>query len=260
MSILSQHKLTCLLAVVGTACVTEPDPDLSNVDHDDAPSAIEARPSCERGDVVSASRVRMLTAAQAADELTSSGFDASEVRYGVDTYQVVYRTIDPQGQPTTASGLVALPHGGPVALQAVSYTHGTEVARIDAPSAQEQCRAGTDLSSCPDAWAVAPAITFASAGFAAVAPDYLGLGVGPGFHPWMDVPSETTAALDLLRAAGRVAAQRGRILRRDTSGRGRPSGARTDRRRRADSTSPSCSGCFSSRGPRRRRRRRPWGR
>ncbi|MGW2328808.1 alpha/beta hydrolase family protein [Streptomyces sp. NPDC001700] len=49
-----------------------------------------------------------------------------------------------------------------------------------------------------------PPVTYASAGFAAVAPDYLGMGTGPGLHPWMDVPSETTASLDMLRAARAV--------------------------------------------------------
>ncbi|MGW3444535.1 hypothetical protein [Streptomyces sp. NPDC001076] len=44
--------------------------------------------------------------------------------------------------------------------------------------------------------------------------DYLGPGLGPGPHPWMDVPSETRAAPDMLRASRTVAAQRGREMRR----------------------------------------------
>lgn len=84
----------------------------------------------------------------------------------------------------------------------VSFTHGTEVYRGAAPSMQ--------LSGFePD-----PAYTYAAAGFAAVAPDYLGLGTGPGTHPWMDVPSETTAALDMLRAARTYLAGHGWALRR----------------------------------------------
>jgi Secretory lipase len=84
----------------------------------------------------------------------------------------------------------------------VSFTHGTELFKGDAPSVAR------------DVWGSAPAVTYASAGFAAVAPDYLGLGVGPGTHPWMHKPSETTAALDMLRAARRLAARRGRALER----------------------------------------------
>jgi hypothetical protein len=45
-------------------------------------------------------------------------------------------------------------------------------------------------------------------------PDYLGLGTGPGLHPWMDVPSETTAALDMLRASRAYVTSHGGTLRR----------------------------------------------
>ncbi|MEV0444652.1 hypothetical protein AB0I84_37220 [Streptomyces spectabilis] len=60
-----------------------------------------------------------------------------------------------------------------------------------------------------------PSVSYASAGFATFAPDYLGMGTGRGTHPWMDVPSETTASLDLLRAARRFAPRTGRTLDRD---------------------------------------------
>jgi hypothetical protein len=61
----------------------------------------------------------------------------------------------------------------------------------------------------------AATISHATAGFAGVAPDYLGMGIGPGAHPWMDVPSETTASLDMLRAARAFAPHAGHTLRRD---------------------------------------------
>jgi hypothetical protein len=60
-----------------------------------------------------------------------------------------------------------------------------------------------------------PAYTYASAGFAVADPDYLGLGTGPGLQPWMDVPSETTAALDMLRAVRGYLVSHGRTVRRD---------------------------------------------
>jgi hypothetical protein len=156
-----------------------------------------------RGELVSAEHLRTLSAAQVAAELASDRFDPGTVRYGVDTHRLVYRTIDPRGRPTIASGLLALPRSHARRLRPVSFTHGTELFRGDAPS------------TAPDVWGSAPAITYASAGFAAVAPDYLGLGVGPGPHPWMDKPSETTASLDLLRAAHAFVPRTGRALRRD---------------------------------------------
>src|SRR4029453_8927559 len=66
----------------------------------------------------------------------------------------------------------------------------------------------------PSGFEPAPAYTYASAGFATAAPDYLGLGTGPGRQPWMDVPSETTAALDMLRATRSYVTSHGRTLRR----------------------------------------------
>jgi hypothetical protein len=157
----------------------------------------------DRGQLVSAEHLRTVPARQAAAELASDGFDPGTVRYGVDTYRLVYHTIGAQGQPATASGLLVLPRNNARRLRTVSFTHGTELFKGDAPSV------------ATDVWGSAPAITYASAGFAAVAPDYLGLGVGPGTHPWMDVPSETTASVDMLRAARRLVARTGRELRRE---------------------------------------------
>ncbi|BCB82202.1 hypothetical protein GCM10022251_46360 [Phytohabitans flavus] len=157
----------------------------------------------ERGRIVAVQPLRTLTTKDdVARVLAAAEFKTDEVRYGVDTYQLIYRTVDPAGQPTVASGLVALPRGGARELTTVSYTHGTEINRTDAPSMWR------------DGWAVGPALTYASAGFAAVAPDYLGLGLGPGPHPFLDVPSETTAALDLLRAAREFVPRAGHTLDR----------------------------------------------
>jgi hypothetical protein len=48
---------------------------------------------------------------------------------------------------------------------------------------------------------------FASAGYAAIAPDYLGLGTGRGVHPYMDLSSEVTASEDMLTASRTLAGQ-----------------------------------------------------
>ncbi|MET8697856.1 lipase [Kitasatospora sp. NPDC004723] len=169
-----------------------------------AASAGTARPD-DRGRLLSAVRTGTLaTKEDVATALTGAAFDAGAVRFGVDTYRLEYRTVDPAGRPITASGLLVLPRGGAHELRTVSVAHGTTSYRAAAPSAV----AGA-------AFASSPALTYASAGFAAVAPDYLGLGTGPGFHPWMDVPSETTASLDMLRAARAFVPGTGRALGRE---------------------------------------------
>jgi hypothetical protein len=164
------------------------------------------RPAADRwrGQLVSATPLRTLaTTAAVRSELVADGFDPAEDRYGVRAYRVVYRTVDPAGRPTTASGLAALPIGAPGALPVVSFAHGTETYRGDAPS------------QAPRGFVPAPAYTYASAGFAVAEPDYLGLGTGPGLQPWFDAPSETTASLDMLRATQVLAARNGRVLRRE---------------------------------------------
>ncbi|MEU9404256.1 lipase [Streptomyces sp. NPDC048281] len=170
-----------------------------------------------RGTVVSVEHLRTLTARQAAAELAGDEdggpWDTGAVRYGLDTFRIVYRTVDPHGRPTTASGLLALPRNGERRLRAVSFTHGTELFKGDVASVSTEV------------WDQAPALTYASAGFAAVLPDYLGLGLGPGPQPWMDVPSETTAALDMLRASRTVAARQGREIRRGVLATGFSQGA-----------------------------------
>src|SRR5690349_4574932 len=136
-----------------------------------------------RGQLVLATPLRTLpNRAAVTARLKADGFDPATDRYGVRTYRLVYRTVDAKGRPTTASGLLALPVNTPRDLTVVSFTHGTEVFRGDAPSMS------------PTGFEPGPAYTYASAGFAVSDPDYLGLGTGPGLHPWMDVPSETTAA------------------------------------------------------------------
>ncbi|MFD4558685.1 lipase [Streptomyces sp. NPDC058469] len=169
-------------------------------------ASVHGVPDTARGRLVSVVHLRTLSARQVAAELRGDedgAWDAGAVRYGVDTYRVVYRTADPKGRPTTASGLLAFPRSGERRLRTVSFTHGTELFKGDVASVSSEV------------WSQAPALTYASAGFAVVLPDYLGLGLGPGRQQWMDVPSETTVALDLLRAADSYAPTIGRQLGRD---------------------------------------------
>lgn len=157
-----------------------------------------------RGTLVSFEKLYTLASPQAvAGELGAAGFENDTVRYGVVAYRLVYRTIDVYGRPTTASGLFAIPLNSERRLQAVSFAHGTGSHKDDSPSMQRA------------KFVSAPVIAHAAAGAAGVAPDYLGMGKGPGLHPWMDVGSETTASLDMLTAARAFAPRTGHTLERD---------------------------------------------
>jgi dienelactone hydrolase len=112
---------------------------------------------------------------------------------GVQAFRVVYRTIDPDGAPTTASSLVAVPQAAPGGrLRLVSWQHGTSVYKAEAASMSAE---SSDR---------AVAYFFAAAGDVVSAPDYLGLGAGPGTHPYDHHESAVTASVDALRGARSV--------------------------------------------------------
>ncbi|MEV6281741.1 hypothetical protein [Kribbella sp. NPDC051770] len=158
----------------------------------------------QRGSLVSAVPVARLSAADLDQAAADTGFVGSpKSRYDVTAYRVIYRTVDPWGRPTIASGLVVLPDGKRGALTVAEYLHGTNGTKANAATvdADSTDRLVTAL--------------FAGTGLAAVAPDYLGLGLGPGKHPYIDTRSETSASVDLLLAARTFAARHGVVLKRD---------------------------------------------
>ncbi|CAM5263706.1 hypothetical protein GCM10010329_03790 [Streptomyces spiroverticillatus] len=135
-------------------------------------------------------------------EITTSarqhGFTGTDPQYRkaivhpVTTYRVRYRTTTPQGTPTTASGLLAVPVTGkgerPRPLPTVLHTHGSMTFKGRAPSVAPQGPDGT------------AAQVYAAGGRAVLVPDYLGLGESPDRHPFMHQQSAVSATLDLLEA------------------------------------------------------------
>jgi hypothetical protein len=163
------------------------------------PMAVTAH-AADRGTLLGTRSVARLSRAETARHVRALSLPASRVRYGVDAIELTYATIGVDGTPTTASGLLVLPRTRSRHLPTVSYAHGTMAARADAPSRSLASLAG------------ASALLFGGAGFATAAPDYLGLGRGPGAHPYMHAASEASASLDMLRAAHAFGAAHHRIL------------------------------------------------
>ncbi|MFD4633803.1 alpha/beta hydrolase [Streptomyces sp. NPDC058284] len=156
-----------------------------------------------RGDLLKVEPVADLSRADVVRFLEGEKVDAGMVRYGVAAYRLTYRTVDVQGRPTTATGLFALPKSSAGrALGLVSDAHGTMVHRDYAPSVAD------------DLGPASPYVQ-AAAGKAVAAPDYLGLGKGPGLHPYMDTRSAVTASEDMLRASRTAAGRKGRALSGD---------------------------------------------
>ncbi|MEU5237729.1 hypothetical protein ACH4UR_20805 [Streptomyces lydicus] len=155
-----------------------------------------------RGAVVSVIPVADLDVKEVAARVAKAGIDATQVRYGVRADRIVYRTVDFKGKPTTASELVAMPKNDERGLRVVSWLHGTEVYRGEVASVNDESRDR------------ATALLFASTGRAVSAPDYLGLGKGPGIHPYGDPKATLTASVDALRATRTFARREGRGLDR----------------------------------------------
>jgi alpha-beta hydrolase superfamily lysophospholipase len=108
------------------------------------------------------------------------------VKYGVTTYKVVYETIY-NGEAIQASGLIYLPEGLNGAAPIVSLQHGTTFLKDDAPSTSGSF-SGMEY--------------FASAGYIAVMPDYIGYGTSAGiFHPYYDEKHSAMCVVDFIKAA-----------------------------------------------------------
>lgn len=142
--------------------------------------------STQRGQLLSLTNLISLEVADVRLLFTVFGL-AVQPNFGVDCYRVTYQTLNARGEPAPASGLLALPKGSSLPLPLLSYQHGTLLKRDEVPSRQSEEY-------------LVPA-AFASLGYVAMAPDYIGMGDSPGFHPYMHAHSAATAVVDLLRAA-----------------------------------------------------------
>lgn len=112
---------------------------------------------------------------------------AIPAQYNVDFYKITYNTVNTAGEPTVASGGVAIPVAAACnSFPMIAYCHGTVLRQLDVPSEENLEGFLTKVLASP--------------GYIAVAPDYLGLGENPGIHPYVHAESEATATIDLIRA------------------------------------------------------------
>ncbi len=128
----------------------------------------------------------------------SQQFGLPFFKNGVKLYKLTYLTPDVNGAPSIASGLLAVPDNFYKRYPLLCYQHGTVSSRDAVPSR---------LS--PEANLV---VYFSALGYLGAAPDYLGLGDSPGFHPYVHAETEASAAVDMMRAAREFASQLGLAL------------------------------------------------
>ena len=113
---------------------------------------------------------------------------------GVDILHIVYSTLDPQGQPATASAAVMVPTGAGASCSGARplllYAHGTTVLKsydMADPAHNDE--------------ALAIETVFAAQGYIVIAPNYLGYDVSSlGYHPYLNADVQAGDMIDGLTA------------------------------------------------------------
>lgn len=167
-----------------------------------APTAETTQHTGIRGDLLSAKLIKRIPKQDVAAYLADFHLTVP-TRNGVDLYLITYRTVDAKGRPTTASALTVMPQTSNRNLRTVTWLHGTRVYRGYTGSMEDNLDR-------------AAAVMFAASGYATVAPDYLGLGEGPGNHPYMLAKPTVTATMDALKASQSLAHHNDKRLNRKT--------------------------------------------
>ena len=112
--------------------------------------------------------------------------------HSVSLYALHYQSHDAKGHRVTLSALLALPDGGaPRGL--VLFNHGTTADRALSPSRFDGKPNSPEVE--------AAMLAFVSGGYAVAMPDYLGLGIDRGVHPYPLAKVNCLSAIDLLEPA-----------------------------------------------------------
>jgi hypothetical protein len=148
----------------------------------------------DRGRVVSNTLAQVYSASELALAFLLMGVSVTPDS-GVEVHQVAYDTISARGLPTRATGAILVPQSRPKPLPLLSYQHGTVLKRTQVPSLDNNVERLLGLG-------------MAGTGYLVVIPDYLGLGLSQGMHPYIHAGSEASAVVDMIRAARSFCAER----------------------------------------------------
>lgn len=111
---------------------------------------------------------------------------ADMLLYSVQSYKLIYNTTY-NGKPIQASGLIYVPKGLAGTAPLLSLQHGTTFVKSGAPSTSGGMT-GMEF--------------FASAGYIAIMPDYIGYGQSADiFHPYYDREHSALAVIDMIKSA-----------------------------------------------------------
>ncbi len=184
MRVLIPVFMTFCFALCITSCDTTEDPD-------DPDTETEQPFLGEAGKILSQELLASHTTESVTELLNTFDPLASLLfppNYPVDVYKIIYETPDANNGITQTSGTLVVPRSVGADLPLASYLHGTILNKNDVPSAgsQEQL-IGIGLA--------------ATGGYAVAITDYLGMGDGPGLHPYQHAGTAASAGVDMMRAA-----------------------------------------------------------
>ncbi len=131
-------------------------------------------------EIVSYTKVKSMTKQEIQSQLLIA------VDYDVDVYRITYTTKSIDMEVDTASGILAIPDAPNTIFPFIIYEHGTVGDRHSVPSEGSNEQLTT--------------IVLAAHGYHCIAPDYIGLGISKGTHPYLHPQSEAWATIDLIKA------------------------------------------------------------
>ena len=142
----------------------------------------------DRGDLISFEYKDQKTSEQIQYDLDNS--DAAELNpnsiYNIKSYSIVYETINQFGQTTQASGSIIIPDNPNFSYPVYLFGHGTQIRRSSAPSIQG--------FNALNMWV-------ATSGYIYLEPDYLGLGISDGLHPYHLKDVTASTMIDMIYAS-----------------------------------------------------------
>ena len=141
--------------------------------------------------IVSKTYLMTMTTTQMDSMLNANGIGIVtaivNIAYDIDVYRLDYMTVSYDSTPIMASGMMAVPRNTTCKFPTLVYHHGTIADKLGAPS---YLRGQEPVIG----------MVLASVGYVVSEPDYLGLGDGPGVHPYQHAQTEASASIDMLRS------------------------------------------------------------
>ena len=155
----------------------------------------------EYGDLISYELIDFRSSAEIESTLENVFPTAPQCDYDVALYKIVYETVDIDSNLTYASASVGIPQNQDKLFPLVAYFHGTTVMQNDVTSVHGFDSGEGGFISM---W-------LGTVGTVILIPDYLGLGVSEGLHPYQLLMPSASSSIDAIEATKQLVYELGVI-------------------------------------------------